>query len=204
MLRGQFGTAAAFIRLRACAYARDRSVPGLVRDIGVRRLRLCPGLGRAGTARRETAHAYPRWPDLLAVPKRVSGMDAELLSETFVELTDTMVAGFDVIDFMHVLTDRSVQLLDVSAAGLLLADPRGELRVVAASSETRPAARVCSSCKTTRVRAWTASGPASPSRPRTWPRRRRAGRGSRPPRGRPGSPRCRPCRCGCASRSSAR
>jgi hypothetical protein len=63
-------------------------------------------------------------------------MDAELLSETFVELTDTMVAGFDVIDFLHVLTDRSVQLLDVAAAGLLLADPRGELRVVAASSET--------------------------------------------------------------------
>src|SRR6266446_3919074 len=63
-------------------------------------------------------------------------MDGELLSEAFVELTDTMVAGFDVIDFMHVLTDRSVQLLDVSAAGLLLADPRGELRVVAASSET--------------------------------------------------------------------
>src|SRR5712671_5213838 len=62
-------------------------------------------------------------------------MDGELLSEAFVELTDTMVAGFDVIDFLHVLTDRSVQLLDVAAAGLLLADPRGELRVVAASSE---------------------------------------------------------------------
>lgn len=62
-------------------------------------------------------------------------MDGELLSDTFVELTDTMVAGFDVIDFLHVLTDRSVQLLDVEAAGLLLADPRGELRVVAASSE---------------------------------------------------------------------
>src|ERR1700729_3642394 len=62
-------------------------------------------------------------------------MDGQLLSDTFVELTDTMVAGFDVIDFLHVLTDRSVQLLDVSAAGLLLADPRGELRVVAASSE---------------------------------------------------------------------
>jgi len=62
-------------------------------------------------------------------------MDGELLSETFVELTDTLVVGFDVIDFLHVLTDRSVQLLDVSAAGLLLADPRGELRVVAASSE---------------------------------------------------------------------
>src|ERR1700683_2671555 len=62
-------------------------------------------------------------------------MDGQLLSETFVELTDTMVAGFDVIDFLHVLTGRSVQLLDVSADGLLLADPRGELVVVAASSE---------------------------------------------------------------------
>ena len=62
-------------------------------------------------------------------------MDGELLSETFVELTDTLVADFDMIDFLHVLTDRSVKLLDVSAAGLLLADPRGELRVVAASSE---------------------------------------------------------------------
>jgi transcriptional regulator with GAF, ATPase, and Fis domain len=46
-----------------------------------------------------------------------------------------MVVGFDVIDFLHVLTNRSAQLLHVSAAGLLLADPRGELRVVAASSE---------------------------------------------------------------------
>jgi GAF domain-containing protein len=62
-------------------------------------------------------------------------MDGQLLSETFVELTDTLVADFDVIDFLHVLTDRSAALLDVSAAGLLLADPRGELRVVAASSE---------------------------------------------------------------------
>ena len=48
-------------------------------------------------------------------------MDGELLSATFVELTDTLVAGFDVIDFLHVLTDRSTQLLDVSAAGLMLA-----------------------------------------------------------------------------------
>ncbi len=62
-------------------------------------------------------------------------MNGELLAETFVELTDTMVTDFDVIDFLHVLTDRSAQLLDVSAAGLLLADPRGELRLVAASSE---------------------------------------------------------------------
>jgi hypothetical protein len=40
MLR-ESGTTVAYIRLRACAYARDRSVPGLVRDIGMRRLRTC-------------------------------------------------------------------------------------------------------------------------------------------------------------------
>ena len=62
-------------------------------------------------------------------------MDAELLSDTFVDLADTMVADFDVIDFLHMLTDRSVRLLATSAAGVVLADPRGELRVAAASSE---------------------------------------------------------------------
>jgi transcriptional regulator with GAF, ATPase, and Fis domain len=62
-------------------------------------------------------------------------MQINLLPETFVELADTLVAGFDIIEFLHVLTDRSVELLGASAAGLLLADPRGEMRVVAASSE---------------------------------------------------------------------
>jgi hypothetical protein len=62
-------------------------------------------------------------------------MDTELLSDTFVELADTMVADFDVIDFLHLLTDRAVALLDASAVGVVLADPRGELRVAAASSE---------------------------------------------------------------------
>jgi len=71
----------------------------------------------------------------------VSRVDGQLLSETFVELTDTMVADFDIIDFLHLLTDRSVQLLDVAAAGLLLADPRGEPRVIAASSEAAQQAK---------------------------------------------------------------
>ncbi len=62
-------------------------------------------------------------------------MDSELLSDTFVDLADTMVADFDVIDFLHLLTDRTVRLLGASAAGVVLADPRGELRVAAASNE---------------------------------------------------------------------
>ena len=62
-------------------------------------------------------------------------MDSQLLSDTFVDLADTMVADFDIIDFLHMLTDRSVRLLAASAAGVVLADPRGELRIAAASSE---------------------------------------------------------------------
>jgi len=62
-------------------------------------------------------------------------MDTDLLSDTFIELADTMVAEFDVIDFLHLLTDRSVQLLAASAAGVMLADPRGTLRVAAASAQ---------------------------------------------------------------------
>ncbi|HMD91341.1 MAG TPA: GAF and ANTAR domain-containing protein [Trebonia sp.] len=62
-------------------------------------------------------------------------MDTDLLSDTFIDLADTMVADFDVIDFLHMLTDRTVRLLGASAAGVVLADPRGELRVAAASSE---------------------------------------------------------------------
>ena len=40
-----------------------------------------------------------------------------------------------VIDFLHLLTDRSVALLATSAAGVVPANPRGELRLAAASSE---------------------------------------------------------------------
>ncbi len=64
------------------------------------------------------------------------GQDREqLLAATFVDLADTLVANFDVVDFLHGLADRCVRLLDVDAAGLMLADQRGSLRVVASSSE---------------------------------------------------------------------
>ncbi|MEU4326699.1 GAF and ANTAR domain-containing protein [Nonomuraea dietziae] len=57
------------------------------------------------------------------------------MAETFVELADTLVVGFDVIDLLHTLTERCVELLDVDAAGILLADQRGTLKLVAASTE---------------------------------------------------------------------
>ncbi len=57
------------------------------------------------------------------------------LAETFVELADTLVADFDVIDFLQLVAARCVELLDVAAAGLVLADQSGSLVTVAASDE---------------------------------------------------------------------
>ena len=54
---------------------------------------------------------------------------------TFVELADTMVDDFDVVEFLHHLAQRCVELLDCAEAGLLLSDASGALRVMASSSE---------------------------------------------------------------------
>jgi GAF domain-containing protein len=59
-----------------------------------------------------------------------------LLARTFVDISDTLVADFDVLDFLTVLAGRCVELLGVSEAGLMLADAEGVLRVAASSSHT--------------------------------------------------------------------
>jgi transcriptional regulator with GAF, ATPase, and Fis domain len=59
----------------------------------------------------------------------------QLVAEAFVEFADTLVDDFDVVDFLHQVTVRCADVLGVSAAGVLLADQRGALRVVAASTE---------------------------------------------------------------------
>jgi GAF domain-containing protein len=58
-----------------------------------------------------------------------------LTATTFVEIVDTLVDDFDVIDVLTVLTARCVELLEAAAAGILLADAAGHLRVLAASTE---------------------------------------------------------------------
>lgn len=57
------------------------------------------------------------------------------IASTFVELADSLVDDFDVVDLMVLLTERCVELLDVSSAGLLLADPVGRLNLMAATDE---------------------------------------------------------------------
>jgi hypothetical protein len=57
------------------------------------------------------------------------------LSEIFVEVADSLVEDFDVLDLLQRLSARCVELLDVSAAGILLVDAHGELQIIAASDE---------------------------------------------------------------------
>jgi transcriptional regulator with GAF, ATPase, and Fis domain len=57
------------------------------------------------------------------------------LGRVFVELADTLVDEFDVMDLLVVLCERSVELLEADAAGLILADPQRRLQVMAATTE---------------------------------------------------------------------
>jgi len=59
----------------------------------------------------------------------------ERLAEVFVEMADTLVDDFDLIEFLQMVTQRTVELINVSAVGLLLADHHGKLQFTAASNE---------------------------------------------------------------------
>lgn len=52
-----------------------------------------------------------------------------------VTLVDSLLHDFDVVELLTDLTEQCATLLDVSSAGLLLADPRGQLHLMAATSE---------------------------------------------------------------------
>jgi len=54
---------------------------------------------------------------------------------SLVEMADTLVDDYDVVDLLTGLTDRCVSLLGVSAAGVMLVSPAGGLGLVASSSE---------------------------------------------------------------------
>jgi GAF domain-containing protein len=52
-----------------------------------------------------------------------------------VSLGDTLLDDFDIVELLTELTERSAELLDIAAAGFLLADPLNQLRLLAATSE---------------------------------------------------------------------
>jgi GAF domain-containing protein len=55
---------------------------------------------------------------------------------SLVEMADTLVDDYDIVELLTGLTDRCVSLLGVSAAGVMIVSPQGELHLVASSSET--------------------------------------------------------------------
>ena len=63
-----------------------------------------------------------------------SGREA-LLIRAFVELADTLVDDYDIIDLIDRLAGYCVELLAADSAGILLADARRDLRVVASTNE---------------------------------------------------------------------
>jgi GAF domain-containing protein len=54
---------------------------------------------------------------------------------SLVEMADTLVDDYDVVDLLTGLANRCVSLLGASAAGVMLASPTGGLRLIASSSE---------------------------------------------------------------------
>jgi GAF domain-containing protein len=58
----------------------------------------------------------------------------EILAKTFVEVADTLVRGFDIVDFLSSLALRCVELFGTVEAGLMVAESPGSVQVVASSS----------------------------------------------------------------------
>jgi GAF domain-containing protein len=66
---------------------------------------------------------------------QVGSSREQLLSRAFVGLADTLVDDYDIIELLDRLVSYSVELLAADAAGIMLADSRGTLQVVAFSRE---------------------------------------------------------------------
>ena len=64
-----------------------------------------------------------------------AGRRERLLARTFVRLADTLSGEFDIVEFLHGLSVDSVEIIGAEAASVMLANARGELRLVASSEE---------------------------------------------------------------------
>ena len=62
-------------------------------------------------------------------------ISTERLTKVFVEVADTLVANFDLVDFLHDLTDHAATASGADAVGIVLADHNGVLQFMAASNQ---------------------------------------------------------------------
>lgn len=65
----------------------------------------------------------------------MSTIASDRLAQVFVEVADTLVDEFDLIEFLQRVTTLTSGLVDARAAGLMLGDHRGRLQLVAGSDE---------------------------------------------------------------------
>ncbi|GIL30897.1 GAF and ANTAR domain-containing protein [Actinocatenispora comari] len=66
-------------------------------------------------------------------PEQATDSREHRVSRAFVALADTLVADFDIVDFLSMLVERSTGLLSVDAAAVILRGPDDDLQVVASS-----------------------------------------------------------------------
>ena len=62
-------------------------------------------------------------------------VSVQKLATVFVEIADTLVDAFDVLDYMHMITERVADLTGAPAVGMLLAGQHGRLEFVAGTNE---------------------------------------------------------------------
>jgi GAF domain-containing protein len=91
---------------------------------------LCRSAMRASSRRHGHITGYLCTVDIEAVGDR-----AAELAQAFVELAGALANGYDVVELLDRLIQHCVRLLEVDAAGLVLADASGALKVMAATSE---------------------------------------------------------------------
>jgi GAF domain-containing protein len=84
----------------------------------------------------ETGARHPVWlGDSGQGDRRDDVAHEAVLARAFVRLADTLASDFDIVDFLQGLSADSVEILRAEAAGVMLADPRGGLRLIASSDE---------------------------------------------------------------------
>ncbi len=65
----------------------------------------------------------------------VSTVSAEQFAAVIVDVADTLVDDFDIIDFLHSVSVHTATLVDAAAVGMMLADVDGNLQFVTATQE---------------------------------------------------------------------
>ena len=65
----------------------------------------------------------------------MASIERDHLAQVLVEVADTLVDEFDLIEFLQRVTTHASTLVAARAAGLMLADQRGRLQLMAASDE---------------------------------------------------------------------